>query len=109
MADFQKELSAFEQRKVLVTGASVDTLEDAQKMVDEGGLTFPVGYGLEAEPIASRYGAYFDERRKFLHATGFLLRPDNKIVNAVYSTGSIGRLTPQDSLRVIDYYQSREG
>lgn len=109
MADFQKHLTEFESRGVLVTGASVDALEDAQRMVEEGGLAFPVGYGLDVEAITRRYGAYYDEGRGFLHATGFMLRPDNTIVNAVYSTGSIGRLTPKDSLRIIDYYQKREG
>lgn len=108
MADFQQHLGEFQKRGVLLTGASVDTLEDAQKMVSEGKLEFPVGYGLDVEAITTRYGAYFDERRGFLHATGFMLRPDDRIVNAVYSTGSIGRLTPADSLRIIDYYQSRE-
>ena len=52
MADFQASLSEFEKRGVLVTGASVDTLEDAQKMIDDGKLTFPVGYGF-FEPLVN--------------------------------------------------------
>lgn len=77
-------------------------------MVEEGKLGFPIGYGLDVKDIAERFGAFYDEGRGFLHATGFLVRPDGKIANAVYSTGSIGRLTPADSLRLIDYYQKRE-
>ncbi len=105
MADFQKNLSEFETREVQVVAASVDSLIDAKKTVANQGLSFPVGYGLDVEEIATRYGAFYDDERKFLHATGFLLRPDGSVCNAVYSTGSVGRLTAADSLRLVDHFQ----
>ena len=41
----------------------------------------------------------------FLHATGFLLRPDGEVAQAVYATGPIGRLVPLDTLRVLEFLQ----
>ena len=86
--------------------ASVDALGEAEKTVAEQGITFPVGYGLDAVEIAGRYGAFFDSKKGFLHATGFLIGADGTVVSAVFSTGSIGRLTAADSLRLFDYFRS---
>ena len=108
MADFQRNLGKFKEREVLIVAASVDQLADAQKTVAEHGISFPVGYGLDAQEIANRYGTFFEGEKKFLHATGFLIRPDGSVCNAVYSTGSIGRLTAADSLRLIDYFQKQK-
>ena len=108
MADFQKNLGKFKEREVLIVAASVDQLVDAEKTVAEHGLSFAIGYGLDAQEIANRYGAFFDGNKKFLHATGFLIKPDGSVSNAVYSTGPIGRLTAADSLRLIDYYKKQE-
>jgi len=108
LADFEQHLGEFEKRGVQVVAASVDQLKDAEKTVADLGLSFPVGYGLDAAEIATRYGVFYDAKGKYLHATGFLLRPDGSIGNAVYSTGSIGRLTPSDSLRLIDWFHSQE-
>lgn len=96
MADYQTWLQEFKQLGVAVIAASVDTLEEARKTVDTQRLTFPVGYGLDYRDISRQTGAFIEHERKILHATGFLLKPDLKIHVAAYSTGPIGRLTPND-------------
>jgi peroxiredoxin len=108
LADFQKNLGDFEELGVRVVAASVEELADAKKTVAGQGLGFPVGYGLDALEIAARCGAFYDAEKKFLHATGFLLRPDGSVCIAAYSTGPIGRMTPADSLRLIKYYQKQD-
>ncbi len=107
MADFQQNLGEFQKREVQIVAASVDQLVDAEKTVADQGLSFAVGHGLDAEEIANRYGGFYDIEKKFLHATGFLIRPDGSVCNAVYSTGSIGRLTAADSLRLIDHFRKQ--
>ncbi len=42
-----------------------------------------------------------EDTATFLHATGFLLHPDGHVVNAVYSTGPIGRFTANDVLKKV--------
>lgn len=104
MADFQSRISDFVERKIRVVAASADSLEDARKSVERKNLTFPVAYGLDARAVAAMTGAFFDDVRGFLHATGFIIRPDGKVDEAVYSTGPIGRFTPADTLFIIEYH-----
>ncbi len=108
MADFQLNLGEFEKRQIQVVAASVDHIADAEKTLADQGLSFPVGFGLDAEEIARRYGAFYEAEKKFLHATGFVIKPDGTVCNAVYSTGSIGRLTAADSLRLVDHFRKQE-
>ena len=61
-----------------------------------------------AEEISRMTGAYYDTTKKFIHATGFLLRPDKTIEVACYSTGPIGRFVAQDVLKLVTFYKSRE-
>ena len=93
----------FEEKKIRVIAASADSLEDAQKSVERKNLTFPVAYGLDARAFAAQTGAFFDDVRGYVHATGFILRPDGKVDEIVYSTGPIGRFVSADTLFLIDY------
>jgi peroxiredoxin len=84
----------------------VDNLENAQKMIERRKLTFPLAFGMDAKKFAGMTGAFYDEKKLFLHATGFIIRPDGTIEGAVYSTGPIGRLVAADTLMLIDYLKS---
>ena len=94
-------MEEFRKRDVRVVAASVDTLEEACKIVETEKLIYPVGYGMDVRQVSAATGAFFEEEKDYLHATGFLIKPDGLVANAVYSTGSIGRLRAEDSLRVI--------
>ena len=107
LADFQARISEFEKRKIKVIGASVDSLEDAKKIVEQHKISFPISYGLNAEHFASVTGAYYDEKKGFIHATGFVIKPNNRIGVAIYSTGAIGRLTATDLLVMLDFMKTR--
>ncbi len=96
MADYQTWLPEFRNLGVTLMAASVDTLEEARKTVENQKLTYPVGYALDYEDVSRRTGAFVEHQRKILHATGFVLKPDLTIQVAAYSTGPIGRLTPND-------------
>ncbi len=61
-----------------------------------------------AEEISRITGAYYDTDEKFIHATGFLIRPDKAIEVACYSSGTIGRFVAQDVLKLVKFYKSRE-
>lgn len=100
MADFQAHQAEFAQRHVDIIAASVDPLADAQELIGELGLTFPMGYGLNYDDVAEKTGAFYEIRRQILHATGFILKQEGTVAHAVYSTGPIGRLTVDDCLRM---------
>ena len=84
---------------------SVDTLEQAAGTVKENGLTFPVGYGLDGPAFAAKAGAFYHPEKGHLHATGFILDPEGRVANAVYSTGPVGRLITADCIGVISSRQ----
>lgn len=86
---------------------SVDSEEDAQKMVDRHTLTFPVLYGLNAREIAATIGGYINEEPLYLHPSGFILRPNGTIVLLVQSSGAIGRLVVNDTVGLIQHYQKQ--
>ena len=83
--------------------ASVDSLEEARQTRERYSLSFPIGYGLVAREISEKTGAFFEGQKGFLHSTNFIVDPEGKVANAVYSSGSIGRLVPDDCLGFIRY------
>jgi alkyl hydroperoxide reductase subunit AhpC len=107
LADFQGLHQEFESEQTKVIAASADPVEKARETVDKLGITYPVGYGLIAEETSRITGAYYEKEKKYLHATGFLLRPGKTIVVACYSTGPIGRFVAKDVLKVVKFYKSR--
>jgi alkyl hydroperoxide reductase subunit AhpC len=86
----------------------VDSLHHTKEFVEKLGIRYPVAYGLDAEEVSRVTGAYYEKERKFIHPTGFLVRPDKAIEVSCYSSGPIGRFVAQDVLRVIRFYKSRK-
>ena len=87
--------------------ASTDPAEKAKETVTEQSITFPVGYGLPLPEAAATFGAFYEERRGFLQATGFVIKPDRTIAVAQYSSGPIGRLIWQDVLGLVQFYKKQ--
>lgn len=85
----------------------MDSEENAKKSVDECGINFPVGYGVDNKVISELTGCFYEERRQILHSTGYLLRPDGTVAVGVYSTGPIGRLVWQDVLALVQFYKKQ--
>ena len=91
-----------------VVAASTDGGEASSETADRLQLTYPVGYGLALEDTARRLGAYYEQRRGILHATGFLVRPGGTIATLTYSAGPIGRLVPDDVRRLVEFWKRKE-
>jgi hypothetical protein len=70
-------------------------------MVERTGASFPIGYGLKVPEDAEKIGAYWEERRGIIHATGFTVGPDGRILQACFATGPIGRIGAADALSSI--------
>ncbi len=86
---------------------STDPLEKATETVKEHDMTFPVAYSLPLKEAAATLGAFYEERRGFLQATGFVVKPDRTIAVAQYSSGPIGRLVWQDVLGLVQFYKKQ--
>ena len=107
MADFQKNIENFNKLGTKVVALSVDSEEDAKKMVTRHELTFPVLHGLCARETMATIGGYINEEPLYLHPSGFVLRPDGAIGMLVQSSGAIGRLVANDTVGLIQHYQEQ--
>lgn len=101
MLDFQRNMPEFEKKNIQVIAASADAWGKALETVERYKLTFKIGYGLKPKEISALTGAFYNEKENYIHATGFIIGPDGKIENAVYSSRSIGRLVAKDCLEFI--------
>ena len=52
---------------------------------------------------AATLGAFYEDRRGFFQATGFVVKPDRTIAVSQYSFGPIGRLVWQDVLGLVQF------
>lgn len=105
MAAFERAQPKLAEEGITVVAASTDPADKARETVSEHSLTFPVGYGLSLKETAEALGAFYEERRNVLQATGFVMKPDKTIVVSQYSSGPIGRLVWQDILGLVQFYK----
>lgn len=100
---FQQALPQFEEAGIKVVSLSVDDEPTAKAMIDKHRLTFPIGYGADADAVAAATGAFVNPEPHYLQSTGFLLDPAGRVALSVYSSGAIGRLVPEDVLGMVRY------
>jgi peroxiredoxin len=86
-----------------VVALSVDDEETTAKLVEEHGLTFPVGHSADARQLARLTGAFVNDDPLYVQSTGFVLDPDGRVIVSVYSSGAIGRLVPDDVVGLVRY------
>ena len=79
MAAFEKARPRLEEEGIVVIAASTDPLDKASETVKEHALGFPVGYALPVKETAATLGAFYEEKRGFLQATGFVVKPDRTV------------------------------
>jgi alkyl hydroperoxide reductase subunit AhpC len=107
LAAFDRAQDKLQAEGIHVIAASTDPQDKAAESVAELGLGMPVGYGLPLKETAAALGAFYEEKRGVLQATGFVVRPDRTIAVAQYSSGPIGRLVWQDALGLVQHYKKQ--
>src|ERR687892_2887762 len=108
LADFQSHIEEFKKENVDIVALSVDPLDKAKETVEKLQLAFPVAYGLEVPRDADKFGAFWEPRRKIIHATNFILDSDRKVCDASYSIGPIGRIVATDALSHVQFFKKRK-
>lgn len=105
MADFQANLDEFKAENMGVLAGSVDALPEAQKTVNELGLSIPVAHGLDLESTLRALGGFYEAEKRYLQPSGFVIRPTGTVEVASYSSGPIGRLKAANVLGMVRYYK----
>lgn len=106
MADYEDSLDELRDAGVKVIAASVDSRGDAADTADDLELDFPVAWGVDADEVARRYGAYTHEDG-YLQPLNILLR-NGEIEQVTYSSGPLGRLQPDEVLQWVEYVEGQD-
>jgi len=106
LAAFARAAETLSAIGVKVVALSVDNESEATALARRLRLPFAVGYGADATAIAAATGAYTSADSRYLQSTGFVLGPDGRVEVAVYSSGAIGRLVPDDVAGYVRYVQT---
>ena len=107
LAAFSRAHESFKFIGIAVVALSVDDEETSEKLVERLRLTFPVAFDANANDISALTGAYVADRAAYLQSTGFVLDPRGRILTAVYSSGAIGRLVPDDVVGFVKYVEGQ--
>jgi peroxiredoxin len=107
LAGFQRASQKLLETGIKVVALSVDDKATTVGTIEKFKLGFPVGHSADADRVSAITGAYVNDAPRYLQTTGFLLGPDGKIINAVYSSGPIGRLVADDVVGVVTYIKSK--
>src|ERR1700722_18282417 len=104
---FQRAGDALAGTGIKVAALSVDDEAATARLIAKHGLTFPVGHSADARAIAGLTGAFVNPDPVYLQSTGFVIDPAGQVVVSVYSSGAIGRLVPEDVIRLVGYLRQR--
>jgi peroxiredoxin len=105
---FERAAQTLADNGIRVAALSVDDKETTAALAAKHKLTFPVGYGADAEAVAALTGAFVNPDPVYLQSTGFVLDPAGKVVVSVYSSGAIGRLVPDDVVGLVRYLREHQ-
>ena len=100
---FQRAEDRLAALGVRVVALSVDDEAATRRLIDDHGLSFPVGHSADAAALHEAVGAFVNPEPVYLQSTGFVLDPEGRVVVGVYSSGAIGRLVPDDVVGLVRY------
>jgi peroxiredoxin len=103
LAAFSRAKDALDEAGARVVALSVDDEQTSSALAEKLRLSFPLAYGADADVVAGAVGSYVNDEPRYLQSTGFVLAPDGTVVTAVYSSGAIGRLLPDDVVGLVKY------
>jgi peroxiredoxin len=107
LAAFARAKDRLDELGIKVVALSVDNKVDATALVEKHRLNFSVGYGVDVDGTAAATGAFVNDKPRYLQSTGFVLDPTGRVITAVYSSGAIGRLVPEDVIGFVRYVKSQ--
>jgi len=85
---------------------SVDSKEQAREVKDKG-LTFPVAYGATQEDGATIGAWWSEDRGGYIQPAEFLLGRGGVVLGAMYASGPVGRMGPDEAIRLITNRENR--
>ena len=90
-----------------IVGASVEPKEVVQEMATKSGVTFPMAYGV-TRADADLLGSWWsDDLGGYIQPTEFLLGRGGTVLGAMYASGPVGRVSPDEAVHFIESRERR--
>jgi len=105
LAAFNDLKAEFDKLGVSILAASVDPQDKATEVQEA--LQYPVAYGVTHDQGDS-IGSWWEDRRAIVQPSEFILNESGIVVSATYSTGPVGRLMPDDALKLIKFVDAQK-
>ncbi len=99
---YQQRLAQLTRENIGVVAFSTDDEAHARETVEQNGIEFAIGYGVDVEEVSQLLKSYTNDTHRSLESSNFLLRPDGTIELCVYASGPIGRLYPDDVIDIVN-------
>jgi hypothetical protein len=61
-----------------------------------------VAFGMTRD-MGDNIGAWWDERRDHIQPSEFILRGDGRVIASTYSNSPVGRMDPEETLRLLRF------
>ena len=105
MVAFEEHKDALAEKGVKVFAASVDTGNEAKEVADD--VSFDIAEGVTREQ-AEQIGAWYGDARhpEMIQPSEFLIKGDGTVMMSSYSSGPLGRVNPDDIVKVINFLES---
>ena len=103
LAAYQKGQAELCTLGCTILAASVDTEEQARRVAESQGLTFPIAYGCTKEDAAT-IGAWWGQHPPdggHIQPAEFLLGRGGTVLGSLYASGPIGRIGVDEMVRSI--------
>ncbi len=85
-----------------IVAASVEPKEAVQEMAEKAGASFPMAYGV-TRADADRLGSWWSEAHDgHIQPTEFLLGRGGTVLGAMYASGPVGRVSPDEAVHFIE-------
>lgn len=107
IADFAAAKSKLDGLGVKVVAFSVDDEVAGRALVEKHNVMFPVGHSADADLFAAAVGAFTNDKPHYLQPTSFILATDGSVLNALYSSNAMGRLTASEVTHLVNHIYSK--
>ncbi|MBA2323610.1 MAG: peroxiredoxin family protein [Pseudonocardiales bacterium] len=107
LAAFGRAKESLEGAGIMVVALSADDEPAGRELIEKRRLNFPVAHSADVQKVAGALGSYVNDEPAYLQSTGFVLGPDAAILTAVYSSGAIGRLIPEDVIGLVNHLKQQ--
>jgi peroxiredoxin len=98
LAAVEKQRAALEALGAQIVAGSADEESGALEVAKE--LSFSIAFGMTGAD-AERLGAWWGEQRGNLQPAEFLIDKDGEVIQSLYASGPIGRMSPEDLVRLL--------